>query len=194
LAGDLVGDVKTEVKGTVPRMEEREVTDSVRDKVLETLERTGHLVSLVPTEKLEWRPATDVVLPDPVTDLGHLLGHLLDCAAGFCAALYAAYPAQLSDFAVLRELSVNHVCQPEDAGKRLEQYSRCIARGFEICTDEDLGRKLPTVFDSEGERLLTLLLGNLEHLLNHKYQLFFYLKLLGVRVKSADLYRFRGNH
>ena len=175
-------------------MERRELTDAVRDKILEALERTEHLVGMVPTEKLEWRPATDVVFVQPMTDLGHLLGHLLDCAAGFCAALHAAYPGQLDDFADLRELSVNHACRPEDAGKRLEQYSQCIARGFEHCTDEDLGRKLSTVFEPQGERLVTLLLGNLEHLLNHKYQLFFYLKLLGVPVRSSDLYRFRGEH
>jgi hypothetical protein len=173
-------------------MEKREVTEAVRDKVLEALERTGHLVGLVPVDELEWRPATDVVFSRPLTDLGHLLGHLLDCAAGFCAALYAAYPTQLNDFANLRGLSVNHACRPEDAVKRLEQYSRCIARGFEVCRDEDLGRKLPTVFEPRGERLVTLLLGNLEHLLNHKYQLFFYLKLLGAPVGSRDLYRFRG--
>ncbi len=179
-------------RGTVAGMEKRELTDAVRDKVLEALELTGRLVSLVPEEKLEWRPATDVVSPRPLTDLGHLLGHLLDCAAGFCAALYAAYPSQLIDFADLRELSVNHACGPEDAAKRLKEYSRCIARGFEFCTDEELGRKLPTVFEPQGERLVTLLLGNLEHFLNHKYQLFFYLKLLGVPVGSSDLYRFRG--
>jgi hypothetical protein len=175
-------------------MEKRELTDAVRDKVLEALERTEHLVSLVPADRLEWRPATDVVPLPPMTDLGHLLGHLLDCAAGFCAALHAAYPAQLGDFADLRELSVNHACRPEDAAKRLEQYSRCIARGFELCTDEELGRNIPTGFEPQGERLVTLLLGNLEHLLNHKHQLFFYLKLLGVPVRSSDLYRFRGEH
>jgi|SRR5580658_439668 uncharacterized damage-inducible protein DinB len=175
-------------------MEKRELTDAVRDKVLEALERTDHLVRLAPVDKLEWQPATDVVASRPTTDLGHLLGHLLDCAAGFCAALHAAYPSQLNDFASLRELSVNHACRPEDAARRLKQYSQCIARGFELCMDEDLGRKLPTVFEPQGERLATLLLGNLEHLLNHKYQLFLYLKLLGVPVRSSDLYRFRGEH
>jgi hypothetical protein len=175
-------------------MEKRELTDAVRDKVLEALERTEHLVSLVPVDKVEWRPATDVVPSRPLTDFGHLLGHLLDCAAGICAALHAAYPAELNDFAQLRELSVNHACRPEEAAKQLEQYSRRIARGFELCTDEDLGRKLPTVFEPKGERLVTLLIGNLEHLLNHKYQLFFYLKLIGVPVGSGDLYRFRGDH
>lgn len=177
-------------------MDNRELTISIRDKTLEAIERTVHLVSLVPADRLDWRPATNVVSSQPIVDMGHLLGHLLDCAAGFCAALYATFPSQLSDFASLRGLNVNHSCRPEDATKRLGHYSECIARGFEICTDKDLARKVPTVFDTQaeppGERLVTLLLGNLEHLLNHKYQLFFYLKLLGEPVKSADLYRFRG--
>lgn len=64
---------------------------------------------------------------------------------------------------------------------------------FALCTDQDLARKIPTVFVPQGEALITLLLGNLEHLTNHKYQLFFYLKLLGVNVTSADLYSFRSN-
>jgi len=34
-------------------------------------------------------------------------------------------------------------------------------------------------------------LANLEHLMNHKYQLFIYLKLLGVVVRTGDLYRTR---
>jgi hypothetical protein len=51
---------------------------------------------------------------------------------------------------------------------------------------------IPSVFVPEGESLLTLLLGNLEHLINHKYQLFFYLKLLGLPVTSRDIYHWRG--
>jgi hypothetical protein len=48
------------------------------------------------------------------------------------------------------------------------------------------------VFVPEGEPLLTILLGNLEHLVNHKYQLFFHLKLAGVPVTSRDIYKWRG--
>jgi hypothetical protein len=51
---------------------------------------------------------------------------------------------------------------------------------------------VPTVFVPGGEALMTILLGNLEHLINHKYQLFFYLKMLGVPVGTGDLYRLRG--
>jgi hypothetical protein len=47
------------------------------------------------------------------------------------------------------------------------------------------------VFVPEGQTLMAVLLGNLEHLINHKYQLFFHLKLAGVRVGSADLYKWR---
>jgi len=42
------------------------------------------------------------------------------------------------------------------------------------------------------EALLTLLLGNLEHFINHQYQLFAYLKMLGVPLGTRDLYVWRG--
>ena len=49
-----------------------------------------------------------------------------------------------------------------------------------------------TVFVKNGEPLLTLLLGNLEHRINHKHQLVMYFKMMDANVRSADLYRFRG--
>lgn len=174
-------------------METRELVPSIREKILEAIERTIHLVGLMPADRFDWRPATDATSSPSPIDLGHLLGHLLDCAAGFCAVLQAAYPSQLRGFEGLRNLEVNHLCQPRDAAARLRQYSESISMAFDLCTDQDLARKIPTVFVPQGEALITLLLGNLEHLTNHKYQLFFYLKLLGVNVTSADLYSFRSN-
>jgi hypothetical protein len=52
---------------------------------------------------------------------------------------------------------------------------------------------VPTIFVPEGETLATILLGNLEHLINHKHQLFFYLRVLGVSAGTQDLYRLRGS-
>jgi hypothetical protein len=57
--------------------------------------------------------------------------------------------------------------------------------------DSDLRRVVKTTFVREGESLLTLLLGNLEHLINHKYQLFIYLKLLDIPLSTSDLYIFK---
>jgi hypothetical protein len=67
-----------------------------------------------------------------------------------------------------------------------------IEEGFALLADEDLARQIPTVFVPQGEALLTLLLGNLEHFINHKHQLFSYLKALGVPLGTCDLYVWRG--
>jgi hypothetical protein len=178
-------------------MPEQAIAESVSDKILEAIERTGHLVKLVPADRLAWRPEAEAAVPAAMAgpaamDLGHLLGHLLSCLAGFCAALYAAFPMDLSGMEELRGLTVDHSCGAEETLERMKVYSRQIAEGLALCTEEDLGRRIRTVFVPEGETLLTILLGNLEHLTNHKYQLFFYLKMLGVDVGTRDLYRLRG--
>jgi hypothetical protein len=164
------------------------IVESLRLKLSEQIERTEHLIQLLPSGKAGWDPK----LPHGSSDLGHLLGHLLDCMAGFCAVFHAAFPQQLKDFSELRSLPVNHACEPEDALSRIRDYEAHIGRGFALCTDSDLTRLIPSVFVAQGETLATLLLGNLEHLINHKYQLFFYLKLSGIPVTSRDIYRWRG--
>jgi hypothetical protein len=169
----------------------RQIVRSLAAKTGEAIERTDHLVGLVPEGSGLWSPAIPAGRT-AATDLGHLLGHLLDCLAGFCACFERAFPGALPEGPRLRSLEVNHLCDAATARERIRAYRPVIERGFSLCADEDLKRLLPTVFVPAGESLLTLLLGNLEHLLNHKYQLFFYLKLLGVDVRSSDLYEFRG--
>ena len=152
------------------------------EKIREQIERTNHLIGLVPSAQLDWTPG-----PDDWA-VGELLGHLLECMAGFCAVLAAAEPQRLAHFLALRELPVS---PPGEAAARVEIYHAHIQEGFALLTDADLARRLPTVFVAQGEPLLTLLLGNLEHLINHKHQLFTYLKQMGVPVATPDLYRFR---
>ena len=160
---------------------------SLLSKIDEQIERTDHLVALLPEAGLDWTP------PIPgAFSAAHLLAHLLECCAGFCAVLYAFSPDRLGHFLELRELPVNHRCGVGEARDRIGGYAARIREGFSLVTDSDLATRVPTVFVKDGEPLLTLLLGNLEHLVNHKYQLFMYLKLIGVDVASRDLYRFRG--
>ena len=154
-------------------------------KIDEQVERAVHLTGLIPPDKIEWRP-----FPEGIR-ICDLLGHLLECLAGSCATLYAIHPDRFARFAHLRERQVNHCCGIEEALARMREYLDCIREGFQAVTDEELSRLLPTVFVSEGEPVLTLLLGNLEHFINHKYQLFFYLKLLGIPLNTSDLYRLR---
>src|SRR6185295_3425424 len=148
-------------------------------KLEEQIERTLHLISLVPADKLEWGPQPDSFR------LCEVLGHLLECLAGFCAALYVAKPKELSHFISLRDLPVNHCCGIEEARERIVGYAGSINQGFALITDSDLSMKIPTVFVPAGETLLFVLLNNLEHLINHKHQLFSYLKMLGIGVTTA---------
>jgi hypothetical protein len=101
-------------------------------------------------------------------------------------------PDRLAHFQHLRDLPVNHRCGKAEARERIRSYRTRIDDGFALLSDADLGRHLPTIFVPDGEPALTLMLGNLEHLINHKHQLFTYLKLMGVNLSSEDLYRFRG--
>jgi len=149
------------------------------------IEQTAHLLTLIPDDKLEWQPLPNVMR---VCDL---LGHLLECLAGFCATLYAIDPKRLAHFDKLRNLTVNHACAIEEASERIGDYASNIREGFSVISDDDLARRIPTVFAPEGEAVITILLDNLEHLINHKHQLFFYLKLLGVSVGTVDLYKLR---
>jgi hypothetical protein len=69
--------------------------------------------------------------------------------------------------------------------------SYCLAEHLSIRSENPL-----ITSEEEGRTclkgaLLTLLLGNLEHLISHKYQLLTYLKLAGVTVGTPDIYRFR---
>ncbi len=164
----------------------RQLCVSLLAKIHEQIDGAVHLTRLVPPDWVDWAPAISGAWPT-----GVLLGHLLDCMAGFCAVLTAFEPQRLAHFVSLRELPVNHRCSPDEAGRRMAIYRARIDEGFRLLRDSHLGKQVPTVFVEQGESLLTLMLGNLEHLVNHKHQLFTYLKLQGVSVASQDLYRFR---
>lgn len=160
--------------------------ESLVAKIREQIELLDRLIERLPDDRLDWRPALDNSWA-----VSQLLGHLLECLAGICAVLRAADPERLAHFDELRALPVNHSCGREEARRRIRDYERRIEEGFSLMTDEDLARRIPTVFVPAGETLLTLALGNLEHLINHKHELFTCLKSIGAGVGTRDLYRFR---
>jgi hypothetical protein len=155
-------------------------------KIHEQIERADHLMSLLPGVRPEWTPAIPGARP-----LGWLLAHMQDCLAGFCAVLYAARPEDLAHFSKLRDQGIPASCGIAEARARMAVYRDRIDEGFGVLADEDLRRRLATVFVLEGEMVMTLLLGNLEHLVSHKYQLFVYVRMAGVEAGTRDLYQFR---
>jgi len=151
-------------------MQSQRLCSAILAKIEEQIERTEHLIQLLPAEHLNWQPTPPGAWPVPV-----LLGHLLDVLAGFCAVLAAAKPEALAHFSELQELAVNQACAPGEAISRMASYRSHIDEGFGVLDDANLGDTIPTAFVKQGEPVLTLLLGNLEHLINHKHELFTYL-------------------
>src|ERR1700686_5064696 len=109
-------------------MQDNAIVESIRRKVREQIEKTEHLIQLIPPDRIEWNPQWQ----SGSSDIGHLLGHLLDCLAGFCAVFHAAFPnEQLDGVLELRSLPVNHFCKPDEAADRIEAYGKFIEQGFE---------------------------------------------------------------
>ncbi len=161
---------------------------SLLAKIQEQIDRTAHLVCLVPANRVDWTPSYSGGWA-----VEALLGHLLECLAGFCAVLFAIEPERLAHFTALRSLKVNCACSPAETLKSIAVYRARIEEGFALLADSDLSKSVPTVFVEHGEPALTLLLGNLEHVVSHKHQLFTYLKEMGVKVGTSDLYHLRGS-
>ncbi len=156
------------------------LSEAILSKIHEQIERTDHLIGMLSPGQLNWTPE----IPGAWCT-GRILDHVLDCLGGICAVLMAVYPEQLAYFQRLREERVGH---PRDG---LALFQKHIDEGFALLKDSDLSKSIPTVFVEAGEPVMTLLLGNLEHLINHKHQLFMYLKLMGASVATRDLYHFR---
>jgi hypothetical protein len=161
--------------------------EAILAKINEQIERTDHLIGILSPEQLNWAPE----IPG-AWSTAMVLGHLLDCLGGFCAVLTAVYPDQLSYFQRLREIPVNSPHNAREARDGLALFRKYIDEGFALLEDSNLAKPIPTGFVESGEPVLTLLLGNLEHLINHKHQVFMYLKLMGATVTTPDLYHFRG--
>lgn len=156
-------------------------------KIREQVKTTEDLISRIPPDRTNWRPSVPARVGS-VFRVDELLGHLLECAAGFCAVLKKVHPDELAHFEKLRPRRRNHRCGLGEAVAELKVYFDHVEEGFETLTNDDLERIVPTVFVPEGQAVLTILLSNLEHLIHHKYQLFFYLKMMDVSVGTKDLY------
>src|ERR1041385_1703578 len=105
---------------------------SILSRVEDQADRAEHLIALVPEDKLRWAPSDGSML------LCEVLGHLLECLAGFCGTCYAVSPERLAHFADLRTKPVKHCCEKDEALERIREYIGHIREGFEILTDEDL--------------------------------------------------------
>ncbi len=148
------------------------------------LDRLIHLTEAIPEG---WRakvpPLPIETFPDKRT-VGELLVHLTESLDGLCGTLYNVDQTRFASLLELRQDDQSEVLT------RFGLYRIAIAQAFESLQDEDLAVTLPSPFRAEHETVLSRVVVNLEHVVNHKHELFIALKLLGLKLGTADLYRF----
>ena len=163
------------------------VRNVVAARILEDAELIFEMLALAPPDSGAWRPPDwPATHGDPPFSLAQLTAHLVESLGGICACLYKLHPEPLAGVAWLKD---GAAALP--AREAMAELQRAARAGFDLVTDADLMRDLPTVFAPEGEPVLATLLVNWKHLLHHAHQLFVYLKLLGAAVDTRHLYRFQ---
>jgi len=161
------------------------------EKLDEDLALIGELLALVPENSEDWRPDWPTANGKEPFTLAQLAAHLVDAAAALGACLQRLRPDQLQHFDRFREdiaLAKNMTCS--EAVLYVLECRQLLKKGFALVRDEQLQEAIPTYFRPEGEIWLSVLLSNWKHTNHHAYQLFLYLKLLGVSVSTKELYRF----
>lgn len=143
---------------------------------------TAKLISLAPPDKLNWNPA-----PGNYMTLGQLLHHLTTCPGGFVAAVNNAFPPAES-FQKFVEEDLRNTKTPEIAGRELARGWEEARAALSGVSPADFQARMVTVPWGPPMPLWRTCLAMAEHWVNHKYQLFFYLKLLGQPVNTMTLY------
>jgi hypothetical protein len=143
---------------------------------------SAKLISLAPASKLDWKPG-----PGNIMSLGQLLHHLSTYPGGLVMAVNNAFPSSEA-FQKFNKEDLKNTKTPEIAGRELSRgWDEAKAALAGISPTDFQGRMVSVPWGPPMPMWRTCL-GMAEHWLNHKYQLFFYLKLLGQPVNTMTLY------
>jgi hypothetical protein len=168
-------------------------TDLLKSEIETTYGVTKHLLDLVDDDKLDWKPATG----GNWMTTGQLLKHITEaCGSAFRAFISGDW--RLPDGTDLSDLSPEEMLPPAEAmpaiesvmeaKKALGEDKRLALAMLAETRPEDLGKAVPAPWDPTEMLLGHRLLQMVEHLKQHKAQLFYYLKLQGKPVNTGHLW------
>jgi hypothetical protein len=143
---------------------------------------TVKLISLAPAGKLDWKP-----MPGNVMTVGQLLHHLSGCPGGILLALRNAFPP-IDAFERFLQEELKKTKTPEEAESELFRGWAEAKMTLKAVSPTDFEERMVTVPWGPPIPMWRTCLGMAEHWVNHKYQLFFYLKLMGQPVTTMTLY------
>jgi len=151
---------------------------------------TETLMKMAPPDKLDWKPMEGNFLT-----LGQVLDHLTTGLEGVRCFITGDWGVELTpegelppEMEVLPPAEKFPSCDPETALKKLGESYKVAKEALGRLSEDDFrSKRVKAPWGEEGP-MWAMLLSLLEHQINHKYQLFFYLKMLGLPVNTITLY------
>ena len=152
---------------------------------------TEALIKIAPADKIDWKPMEGNFLT-----LGQVLDHLTaDFGSGIKAFITGDWGVELTpegefppEMQGLPPAEKFPCCDPETALKKLDESYKIAKEALKKLSEEEFRNKIVKAPWGEKGPMWAMLLSLLEHQINHKYQLFFYLKMLGLPVNTYTLY------
>lgn len=142
------------------------------------------LIGMVPADKLEWRPRPNFM------SFGQLICHMAGGTGGDLRCLFTGEwpPASPEQMAEMMKLENLPSCGVEEALGKLENDKTVLRQFLDGISEKDFTDKVvSTPWGMQG-KMERMSIAFLDHFVNHKMQLFLYLKLLGLPVDTGTLY------
>jgi len=150
--------------------------------VMENYRPAEKLIGMVPADKLTWQPGRTFM------STGQVLCHLSGGLGGDLEMLLSGKFPSMKEMEEGMKLENLPSCSPQEALDKLEKDKKILRQVLDGLSEEDFASKVVSVpwgWKAKMERMAFNFLG---HFLNHKMQLFTYLKLLGLPVNTETLY------
>jgi hypothetical protein len=141
-----------------------------------------NMLNMIPSDKLDWKPAPNFM------SMGQLIFHLSDgIGTELRMAINNSWPKP-EEMSGPPELGKMPSCNAQEAIARLEKDKATLQEILSNVTEEEFANKIVSVPWGWKSNLERMALDFREHFVNHKMQLFTYLKLLGLPVNTETLY------
>ena len=148
--------------------------------VLDCYKPAEKMLKMVPADKLDWKPSPTFL------STGQLICHLAGgIGAELDMMLKNAWP-EMGDIA--EGLKNMPSCSVQEALAKLEKDKSVLREVLAGVTERDFANKIVSVPWGWKSKLELMALNFRDHFVNHKMQLFTYLKLLGLPVNTETLY------
>ena len=150
--------------------------------VLDSYRPAESLLKMVPADKLDWKPGPTFM------SMGQLICHLSGGVGSELRMLITGNWPKPEEMEAAMQQGKMPTCNVQEALANLEKDKSVLREVLAGVTEKDFKNKILSVpwgWKSKTERMA---LDFREHFINHKMQLFTYLKLLGFPVNTNTLY------